>query len=717
MNYRILERIIRVLVYINCFVPLVFIPQLFVFPYVVPKMLFFRTFTVLALALTLTVWAATRPKQVKITTPLFVSILLFTLSGIVSTFFGEDKNLSFWSTQERMLGLFSLFHYVALFFVCRTVFYEKRQWRTLFALFGGVGIVVVVIGILQKIWPNILWNAGATRVVSTLGNTIYLAGYGLFLLFIGSLFAKTEQGKWRIYFSVVALFGLVGTCLTNTRGAYLGLFVGLVWTGIMLLLHTEKLRRVGRVAIISGVVLVIGMGTLFALRHTSVIKNTPIIKNISSIESLMEGTGKTRLMAWGVAVTSWKERPVFGWGPNNFYYAFNKYYNPEFLKFGYQETWFDNAHNIVFNLLATQGIFGLLTYLSIYVICFYSLYRIKSKNKKENLDIFIICTGFLIAHFVHNLFVFENITSYFYFFLLLAFVDWVAHPEESDVKRAAQYISKYALGMALIVGFIIILVSNVNVAMANVYEHKTRKLLVQGKSQESLFALAMTEKWRTPYQGDIDWSFASDVLYAIPRVHSYDTVMSRRLYDRALSGMMRYLEVHPNDVRAYLVTMDLLRSGGLVLFDLPVNGQIDQYLQTAQRLSPGRQEIDFAKITYLAGTGKAEEAVALAKEMIQKDPSIADSYFTLGRIYTFTKQFKKTLEVMDQAREAGIFWTFSDQQIFAAETYEREGRFKEALFWYDQAYKATGNERIKYKRDELSRQTQLPVPQSLEEIK
>lgn len=717
MNYRIVERIIRVLVYLNCFVPLIFFPQLFIFPYVVPKMLFFRTVTVLAFTLSVALYIAIRQKHAKFMTPIVISIFLFIVSGIISMLFGEDRNLSFWSNQERMLGIFSLFHYVALFFVCKTVFYEKKQWRTLFLVFGGVGIVTVFIGILQKIWPNFLLNAGANRVISTLGNTIYLAGYGLFLFFIGSLLARVEQGKWRIYFLIVALFGLVGVFITSTRGAYLGLLTGLVWVGVVTLLNSQKRKKIGYAIVIIIALFCISIGTLFAFRHSSFVKDTSFLKNISLIESMAEGTGKTRLMAWNVAVVSWKEHPVVGWGPDNFYYAFNKYYNPDFLKFGYQETWFDNAHNVVFNLLTTQGIVGLVTYLSIYAASFYLLYRMKKRGGKENLDIFIFTTGFLVAHFIHNLFVFENITSYFYFFLLLAFIDWASHPQEGLLNRTSQHIPKYALGISFIISLIIIFSSNVNVAMVNIHEHKTRKLLAQGKSQESLSLLDLTKKWKSPYQGDTNWHFASDVLYVLPRVYSYDTAVSRRLYDRALEGMVQYLKVHPKDVRAYLMIMDLLRSGGLVLFDLPVKDQIEEYLQTAQKLSPGRQEIEFAKITYLAGTGKVDESINLAKEMIQKYPSIADSYFTLGKIYTFSKQFKKTLEVIDEARDMGIFWTFSDQQIFAAETYEREGRFKEALFWYDQAYKTTRNERIKYKRDELSGQTQLPVPQKLDDFK
>jgi hypothetical protein len=42
------------------------------------------------------------------------------------------------------------------------------------------------------------------------------------------------------------------------------------------------------------------------------------------------------------------ERPVLGWGQENFNYVFNKYYNPQM--FG-QEEWFDRTHNVVLDWL------------------------------------------------------------------------------------------------------------------------------------------------------------------------------------------------------------------------------------------------------------------------------------------------------------------------------------------------------------------------------
>src|SRR5690606_23008886 len=85
---------------------------------------------------------------------------------------------------------------------------------------------------------------------------------------------------------------------------------------------------------------------LFINRKTDFVANIPAVGRLLNTDV---SSTNTRVMAWGVAFEAWQEKPVFGWGPNNFYYAFNKYYKPQFLEYGFGETWFDNAHSVIMN--------------------------------------------------------------------------------------------------------------------------------------------------------------------------------------------------------------------------------------------------------------------------------------------------------------------------------------------------------------------------------
>ena len=58
------------------------------------------------------------------------------------------------------------------------------------------------------------------------------------------------------------------------------------------------------------------------------------------------------------------ERPILGWGWYNYYTVFDRHYQPNFFRHGWTETWFDHSHNQYFDMLATGGIAGFLSYLS-----------------------------------------------------------------------------------------------------------------------------------------------------------------------------------------------------------------------------------------------------------------------------------------------------------------------------------------------------------------
>jgi O-antigen ligase len=694
------------------------LPKTFVFPYIVPKAIYFRSVSQILLLLLfvfLFFIYKEKIKTFKFWSPITIAIVLFFVSACLSTFLGVDWYRSFWDNQERMLGFFTIIHYLILFLVARIVFNTKKDWRNAFFAFSIVGLAVVFIALIQRfINPEFLLNRGTTRVSATLGNPIYLGGLGLFLFFLGLYYTIIEKGWLKYFFGVVSFLGLLGLIFSETRGSFVGIFVGLVFSAVLylvLLKGKEKIRK--QIAIALALVFVL-LGLSFVARDTVLVQNIQILNRVTHI-SPFEGTAKTRFMAWGVAIEGFQDRPFFGWGLNNYYYVFNTHFNPDFLTYGWSETWFDNAHGIFFNTLATQGLFGVLSYLTIYILAFYSLWRVYKRDPK-NLPLFAIMGGFLIAHFVHNSFVFENITSYLYFFLVLAFLDSMFKPTDLEEIKNKQ-VGFFWLVLLAISAFIIIFYTNVNVAKANILGYEARKLMATGKVEESLSVYEQTFKWKTPYQPDINWDYAMDILYVLPHVHGSDIALAKRLYDTGTVAMDTVVSIYPRDVRGYLAYMDLLRSGGMVMFEIPeATDKVKEFLDLTEILSPGRPQIEFAKVTFLAGTGNFDEALELAKNLVEKYGGVADSYYTLGRLYKFNSQYKEVIPVLDSAINNKVRFILYEQQLFVAESYEWEGRFKDALYWYDQAYKTSLNERVAYKRDELSRLTQLQVPKSLEEF-
>ena len=148
-----LRRFIKFLAVLSFFVPLVVVPSTYIFPFIVPKILLFRSLVLLMLGayilLLVSNWKEYRPRLTGITWV----VSLFFVSLAVSTFVGVDWYKSFWDNHERMLGLFTIFHFVIYYFVLTSVIKELNDWRWLLRIFLFAGSVVMFIGLLQKFNP------------------------------------------------------------------------------------------------------------------------------------------------------------------------------------------------------------------------------------------------------------------------------------------------------------------------------------------------------------------------------------------------------------------------------------------------------------------------------------------------------------------------------------------------------------------------------------
>src|SRR3989339_633434 len=381
-----IEIAIKWLIYIVFFVPLLVFPSSYIFPFIVPKIIFFRSIVeimmVLYILLLFINWQQYKPKF----NYLNIAIFLFLLSFAISTFVGTDAYHSFWDNHERMLGLFTLIHYVAFYFVCAGVMRDWKDWKLAGRVFLAGGFIVMFIGWLQTQMPELLLNQGSTRVASTLGNSIYVGNYGLFLTFLASLlFSREKNVFWKWFYGIAGIFGFMGMFWSGTRGSLLGLVFGVIFALIGYVVVLKKYPKI-RIALVSLMILGIAcMSLLYTFRNADFVKGIPGVNRAVST-SLSDLKSSARWIAWEIAVEGWKEKPVFGWGPNNYFYAFNKHYKSRSLDFGYGETWFDNAHNIVLNTLTVQGAFGLFVYFAVYILAIIIFNIQPSRANQKTLD-------------------------------------------------------------------------------------------------------------------------------------------------------------------------------------------------------------------------------------------------------------------------------------------------------------------------------------------
>ncbi len=719
-----LRTLLRYLIYTTFFVPIIIVPVAFIFPFIVPKILLFRSFTILIVA-TYVLLAVSNWQEIKLRlSPLTIAVLLFVLSFTISTIAGVDGYHSFWDNHERMLGLFTIIHYAIFYCVTTSFFSSWVDWQKALKVFLVAGSVVMCVALTQVIFPQFLLNQGNARVTSTLGNAIYVGGYGLFLLTAAVLLLLKERkanaqgvmwtsqdsiftsiamfvffivtayyskmpndtdwlafaivfiflvaesivmalNKWRVIEAAAIILGLIGLFSSGTRGSIVGLAAGVLvaLVGYVIALKAHPTFRKLTAAALAALVVLVAV--LYGFRHSTWVQELPAVGRAVNT-SLSDIEHSPRWIAWQIAVESWKERPLFGWGPNNFFYAFNAHYNPRSLEFGYTETWFDNAHNIVLNTLAVQGAFGLLTFLAVFAVTIVVLIR---GYRRGTLDVHVAVIGiaYVAAHLVENVTVFENPTSYIYFMFWLALANQLADGRalataKTKVASVTKAVSNATLGLVAVLAVGLIAVFNIQPARANMKALRALQYL-DADPEVGMQAAQEALQFNSPHIDDIRSDIGrtiTSVLNNKDAVQKFGSEKIKTLFELALQGYQANIALHPLDIRNHLQLADLEENYAVITQNPEYIAQAIGVLNDALTHSPRRQQILFALSSFYAQIGQFKEAVPYLEEAYNDDPKIPETYWRLGFTYLSLGDTQKTAEVFTRADENHIVFTGED---------------------------------------------------------
>lgn len=399
------------------FLPL-FVPQNLFFPFITGKNFLFRAGVEILLALWVFLMARDK-KWIPRTSLILFFVCLTVLVLALSTIFGADPSRSFWSNYERMEGLVGHLHLLVYFLMLISVLKADADWWAFFHVSFLANIFVDFYALLQLL-GKVAIHQGSTRVDATLGNATYMAVYLLFhLFFLVYFFLKTKSAVWRSAYAALFILDAFLLYETATRGAILGFLGGFVLFAVILGFRGQKrVYKLSAAALVAFVFILIV--SFYFIKNTSWVQQNPVLGRFAAL-SLSEQTTQSRLIIWQMAINGWKERPILGWGLENFNLVFNKYYDPRLWQ---QEPWFDRAHNVIFDYLISGGIFGLLSYLGIFFAAFYYVLRLLS-SKKENAHAASALIGLLGGYFFQNLFVFDQLISYILFFGFLAYIHYL----------------------------------------------------------------------------------------------------------------------------------------------------------------------------------------------------------------------------------------------------------------------------------------------------
>ena len=421
--------IILACVFVTPFICL-FVANNMFFPYITGKNFTFRILVEVMLgswAVLMFLDAKYRPKFSWVLAAATAFIVIIT----VADFHGANPYRSFWSNYERMEGLITHIHLFLFFLIAGSVITTAELWNWLWRTSLGASVIVDIYAFTQIAGIE----ASNGRLDGTFGNASYLSVYAMFHIFIAAfLFIRSESKSWSIrwIYPFIAFLNLIVLFYTQTRGTILGLLAGSALAFFMFAIFDKEHPKLKRYAYGGVIAIILLVGGFISLRHSALVQSVPTLQRLAAI-SLTDTTTSSRFMIWNMSWQGFKEKPLLGWGQDNFLYVFSKFYNPKMWN---QEPWFDRSHDVFFDWLIAGGALGLLAYLSMFGALIYYLWF--SKKKHFSIAERSIFTGMLVGYFIHNIFVFDNLTSYIVFFSLLAYFHSQHADEPRDEVRGTQ---------------------------------------------------------------------------------------------------------------------------------------------------------------------------------------------------------------------------------------------------------------------------------------
>lgn len=635
--------------------PLMYGFGFFVFPFIVPKALFFIAMTSIACVGAAMLIARDPERFLKLPRIILYTVLAYTLALVVGVIISIHPALSWWGTYERMLGVSTMLFFPLYFFTGTVLItYNEnpaRLRRITLRILWIVGVIVALLGIFQHESPSsfLLAESGG-RVYSTLGNFIYFGGFmnSLFWIALILLFSNPTS-RIKGWYVLSALIAFTGILLSGSRGPLLGFLVGCAIFGIVQFLTRTSYSPKKIILSVTGtLILVIGTLALPVVqRHVGAL---PVVGRVLSVHRLF-GDASPRLIAWRIGLESFQAHPLFGYGHESFYSIFNERYNPQSLRYSLYETWFDNAHNIVVNTLAERGLLGLLTLLALYGMPIYYAYTLYKKRSISNVMLGLFAAA-LISSFVTKLSVFDEHTSLLVLFVLLLWMQ-TAQSSPSITVNEPRIIRTSVVGILTIMSMCVILYGGVYIpGMQNHAIFSFAQLFQYSPLQAtSIFEKTYLSPF-VPFKNNIGIQFIRTVAQnpeAIrSRVSAGDTAT---LYQNILHYSKELIDENPRDVQLQLLVVNIIVDGKKYIPHY--QSLIDTLIQKAIAVSPNRQQVYFTAANVALQDGKYDAAKDLLEKARLLDPTIALPYYLLATVYLEQGKIPESDKAMTDAVERG----------------------------------------------------------------
>lgn len=669
----------------------------FIFPFIFPKQLFFQVVIEIIFALYLYL-IFVDPRYRPRSSWLWLAIVIYFLAMVLSAIFGVNAYHSFWSNYERMAGVISLTHYLGFLFLAANMFETKKEWYGFFDVSVVACFMEALYGLGQAAGKIV--SSGGARLDGTIGNASFLAGYMLLNAFFALwLVLKKHSFPWRVFYGLAIAVNLFMMYKTQTRGAVLAFLAGIGVLFVFVVFARQKylaqlpfksIKNLKIWAVSVFFVFCFLGGLIWLNRDSSFVRSSPTLHRVTHI-SASETTAQTRLLAWRMSVRGFWDRPILGWGPENYYVIFNKFYNPHLYPV---ESWFDRSHNAYLDILSQTGLAGAISYLAAAVLAFGALRRAFTRGKIDYFEAAIF-TVILIVYGIQNIFLFDTQVTLLMISLILSFAVFLSFETEAVDARSKTFRPNF-LFVALIglLTWSFFYYFNLKPALAGKAGIDAIETLQYGQILESKNQTAEAEKkiaeaaqkFRDSYNlktfgvAEVANRAQDAVLQMTRRAPSGElNSAEKELIGAAIDGLKKSLELEPLNVRLMMMLSALYQAAAW--WDDSYLAQADLLLQRSLELSPTRQEVYSALGRLRLYQGRNDEALLLMKKAVDLNEGAAISHWNFGLIAIAVGQKEPGQAAIKKAVELGHSYQSEDfQQLIGI--YTRQSDWPEIIDLY-----------------------------------
>lgn len=387
---------------------------------------------------------------------LTVSLFGYIAFMFLSAFINDNFVTSFYSNITRMTGLWYIVCLGFFVQVLINIFRDSKERRRAISLVVYSGALFSVLSLFGPEGFNLIFKT-LTWDGFTFGNSTFAGMYlfGTFLFSVYLLLSAQSKRWWNFLLPVLIVLNPYILSIKSTEGVGLLRFIGearasavvlfasiMVWIAVWLVskIKTQKIKKYFAFGSFYLFFVILCVGALSLFSENGTLRNLYLSQATSG-----------RTLVWEMSSKLIGEKPILGWGTENFEKVFERHYDNRILtrEFG-GEPWFDRAHNIFIDQTFDNGLLGLVLYLCIYIVLGHTLLRVVfvSKDKDHKL-LALTLIVYSTLHLVELQTSFDTSISFIILALVLALTYTLSRENRDEEKIIEQkVVSQWVLYVA-----------------------------------------------------------------------------------------------------------------------------------------------------------------------------------------------------------------------------------------------------------------------------